>query len=86
MTDVTTYIGIDAHKQDLFIARFVGREAQPVEWKIVNEPNAVRRLRRQLERDTAGPVHIFYEAGPCGYRCSVSCRHRGCSVTSWRRR
>jgi transposase len=22
---------------------------------------------RKLERDAPGPVHVFYEAGPCGY-------------------
>ena len=27
----------------------------------------MRRLVRTLERDTPGPVRVFYEAGPCGY-------------------
>jgi hypothetical protein len=27
----------------------------------------VRRLVRKLEREAPGPVHVFYEAGPCGY-------------------
>jgi transposase len=64
---VTTYVGIDAHKKDLFIALLVGYQTAPVTWQVANEPTAVRRLVRKLEREAPGPVHVFYEAGPCGY-------------------
>ena len=67
MTNVITYVGIDAHKKDLFIAMAVGDEPTATEWRILNEPRAVRRLVKQLEREAPGPVHVFYEAGPCGY-------------------
>src|SRR5499427_1418358 len=39
----------------------------PVTWTVANEPSAVRRLVRKLEREAPGPVHVCYEAGPCGY-------------------
>jgi len=45
---VTTYVGIDAHKKDLFIAMLVGQQKTPVTWQLANEPNAVRRLVRKL--------------------------------------
>jgi transposase len=45
----------------------VGPQAKPVSWTVPNEPQAVRRLVRKLEREAPGPVHVFYEAGPCGY-------------------
>lgn len=67
MNEVTTYVGIDAHKKDLFIAMLVGTQTMPVTWQLANEPQAVRRLVRTLEREAAGPVRVFYEAGPCGY-------------------
>jgi transposase len=67
MKQVTTYVGIDAHKKDLFVAMLVGTEKTPVSWQLANEPQAVRRLVRKLEREAPGPVHVFYEAGPCGY-------------------
>src|SRR5436309_10114572 len=67
MSDVITYVGIDAHKKDLFIAMLVGQQAKPVAWTVANEPNAVRRLAKKLEREAPGPVQVFYEAGPCGY-------------------
>jgi transposase len=67
MEQVTTYVGIDAHKKDLFIAMLMGRAATPVTWQLANEPSAVRRLVRKLEREATGPVRVFYEAGPCGY-------------------
>jgi transposase len=64
---VTTYVGVDAHKKDLFIAMLVGDGSTPVTWTVPNEPNAVKRLVRKLERAAAGPVRMCYEAGPCGY-------------------
>jgi transposase len=64
---VTTYVGIDAHKKDLFIAMLSGHQTTPVTWQLANEPHAVRRLVRKLEREAQGPVRVFYEAGPCGY-------------------
>jgi len=67
MKDVTTYVGIDAHKKDLFIAMLVGTQATPLTWTVANEPNAIRRLVRKLEREAPGPVRSCYEAGPCGY-------------------
>jgi transposase len=67
MKQVTTYVGIDAHKKDLFVALLMGNEPKPVTWQLANEPNAVRRLVRKLEREALGPVRVFYEAGPCGY-------------------
>jgi transposase len=67
MKQVTTYVGIDAHKKDLFVARLMGAATTPVTWQLANEPGAVRRLVRKLEREAPGPVQVFYEAGPCGY-------------------
>ena len=70
MKQVTTYVGIDAPKKDLFVAMLIGAAATPVTWQLANEPQAVRRMVRKLERDAPGPVHVFYEAGPCGYAVS----------------
>jgi transposase len=65
--NITTYVGVDAHKKDLFIAMLIGDQTTPVAWQVANEPNAVRRLVRKLEREAPGPVRMCYEAGPCGY-------------------
>ncbi len=67
MKDVSTYVGIDAHKKDLFIAMLIGDGRTPVTWTVPNDANAVRRLVRKLEREAPGPVQCCYEAGPCGY-------------------
>ena len=67
MEQITTYVGIDAHKQDLFVALLIGTASRPVTWQVANAPAAVRRLVRTLEREAPGPVRVFYEAGPCGY-------------------
>ena len=67
MKQVTTFVGIDAHKKDLFIAMLIGTQPTPVTWQLANAPQAVRRLVRKLEREAPGSVQVFYEAGPCGY-------------------
>jgi transposase len=67
MKEVTTYVGVDAHKKDLFIAMLVGAGQTPVTWTVPNDPQAVKRLVRKLEREAPGPVRVCYEAGPCGY-------------------
>lgn len=67
MKQITTYVGIDAHKKDLFVAMLTGTACAPVTWTVANEPNAVRRLVRKVEREAPGPVRACYEAGPCGY-------------------
>src|SRR6476619_3583488 len=45
----------------------IGTPPAPVTWTVPNEPTAVRRLVRKLEREAPGPVRACYEAGPCGY-------------------
>jgi transposase len=67
VNEVTTYVGVDAHKKDLFVAMLIGSHTTPVTWTVPNEPQAVRRLVRKLEREAPGPVRCCYEAGPCGY-------------------
>ena len=84
MKNVTTYVGIDAHKKDLFVAMLIGNEKTPVTWQLPNEPRAVHRLVRKLERATPGPIRVVYEAGPCGfgvYRGLIG-RGHGCWVVA----
>jgi hypothetical protein len=59
MKDAITYVGIDAHKKDLFIAMLVGDSQTPATWTVPNEPHAVKRLVRKPERDAAGPVRVY---------------------------
>ena len=52
MNEITTYVGIDAHKKDLFVAMLIGDAQAPVTWTVPNEPAEVRRLVRKLERES----------------------------------
>ncbi len=67
MKQVTTFVGIDAHKKDLFVAMLIGSGADAGDVAAGQRAGAVRRMVRKLERDAPGPVQVFYEAGPCGY-------------------
>ena len=82
MKNVTTYVGIDAHKKDLFVAMLIGNEKTPVTWQLPNEPRAVHRLVRKLERETPGPIRVVYEAGPCGYALQRQLRRGRAGVDS----
>jgi hypothetical protein len=66
MKQITTDVGIDAHKKDLFVAMLVGQQTTPVTWQLANEPNAVRRLMRKLERE-GGRCESSMKPAPCGY-------------------
>jgi transposase len=73
---------VDAHKKDLFIAMLVGDRTVPVTWQVANEPQAVRRLVRKLEREAPGLIRVCYEAGPCGYALQrqMTTTRVGCQV------
>jgi len=65
MKNAITYVGLDAHKKDIYVVMLVGHERVP--WQLTNEPQAIHRLVRKLERDAARLIQCCYEAGPCGY-------------------
>ena len=62
-----TFVGIDAHKKMNSVSMLLPDQVVPVTWDVPNEPAAVRRLVRRLEREAPGEVRICYEAGPVGY-------------------
>lgn len=65
MKEPSTFVGLDAHKDSISVALLRPGSRQSIEWKIVNEPKAVRRLARQLLGEDR--VSVCYEAGPGGY-------------------
>lgn len=67
MRKPSTFVGMDVHKKDIAVAMLIPGHASPLEWRVSNEPTAIRRLGRKLQREGQGPVHCVYEAGPCGY-------------------
>lgn len=67
MSEPTTFVGLDVHKNHIVVAMLLPGDQAPVEWRLVNEPTAVRRLAKELQRKARGSVHCCYEAGPCGY-------------------
>lgn len=67
MNEPSTFVGLDAHKSTIVIAMLLPGQREPVEWRIANEPTAVRRMARKLILESQGGVRCCYEAGPCGY-------------------
>lgn len=62
-----TFVGMDAHKKAISVAMLLPGQNEPVEWQLANEPAAIRRLVKKLQREAPGEVRCCYEAGPCGY-------------------
>jgi transposase len=62
-----TFVGMDAHKRAINVAMLLPGRKDPVEWQVTNEPAAIKRLARRIEREAPGEVRCCYEAGPCGY-------------------
>lgn len=73
----TSYVGMDVHKKDIVVALLPPGETEPIEWKLRNEPRAVRRLAKRLRREARGELHCVYEAGPCGYTLQRQLRQAG---------
>jgi transposase len=67
MREGITFVGLDAHKNGISVAMFLPGETVPVEWTIPNEPAAVRRMVRKVEREAPGEVRMCYEAGSLGF-------------------
>src|SRR5258708_2559174 len=68
MADCITYVGLDVHKEDVFVALAEAglRGAVRDYGRIANTPAAVTRLVGKLGRDGV-TLRFCYEAGPCGY-------------------
>jgi len=67
IANANTFVGVDAHKSSLHVAMLLPGGRAPVAWQVANEPAAVRRLARKLQREATGELHCCYEAGPLGY-------------------
>lgn len=67
MGEGITFVGLDAHKASISVAMLLPSTTVAVEWQLPNEPSAVRRMVRKVEREAPGEVRLCYEAGPCGY-------------------
>jgi transposase len=63
----STFVGLDAHKDSIFVAMLAPDSKSAVQWQLPNGPTAARKLARRLKREGSDEVHACYEAGPCGY-------------------
>ena len=77
MNQPSTYVGLDVHKKDIVAALLLPHESEPTIWKLRNEPKAVRRLAKRVQREAQGEFLCVYEAGPCGYVLQRQLRSQG---------
>lgn len=60
-----TYVGLDVHKDTIFLAIAEGREEPRPLGQIPNTPEAIFKKMRRL--GAFHSIKVCYEAGPCGY-------------------
>ena len=72
----TTYVGMDVHKRSIALA-VRGADGSVSERTVPNEPRAVARWVRRVQREAPGPICCAYEAGPCGYGLQRQLRAAG---------
>jgi len=63
----TTFVGLDVHKPWINVAVLLPGHDTPIEWRIINEPQAIRKMLKRVASLAPGDVRYCYEAGPCGY-------------------
>jgi transposase len=67
MTKGTTYVGLDAHKNTIYVAVLLPRRRRAESWQMAHSREAIRRLARKLRKLAPGRLVACYEAGPCGF-------------------
>jgi transposase len=69
------FVGLDVHKVSISVAVLLPGSDTPLEWRIPNEPTAVRRMLRRVKSLAPSDVRFCYEAGPCGYALQRQITH-----------
>lgn len=77
MSKVSTHVGLDVHKKSINVALLKEGHREAMEWQLANEPRAVKRLVRKLEREGGKRVRCCYEAGPCGFALQRTLQGQG---------
>jgi len=80
MFENTTFVGMDAHKKQIQVA-IMPPNGDLIEWTVLNDPAAIRRMVRKIQRTAAGDVKSCYEAGPCGYELQRRILSQGMDCT-----
>lgn len=73
-----SWVGMDVDKRKIQVAVLYAGRKGIVELEVVNEPAAVRRIVRKIQREAGGSLRFCYEAGPCGYVLQRQIRVLGC--------
>ena len=81
MSEATSFVGLDVHKNSIHVALLLPGQDEPVAWSEPHTVEAIRRLGRKLLRQAPGPVACCYEAGPTGYVLQRRLRDLGVDCT-----
>lgn len=67
MGEGSTWVGLDVHKERIFVSMLRPGASEPVEWETPHTSAELRRLGRKLVRESGGDLVCCYEAGACGF-------------------
>ena len=71
MQEGITFVGLDVHKESINVAMLLPGEARPVEWHTSNDPAAVRRQVRKLQRSKSEICSCATRRARAATRCSA---------------
>ena len=83
METLTTYVGLDVHKETISVAVAESGDRGPARYfgKIANSAQALSKLAAKLSRK-GRRLRFCYEAGPCGYGVHLRRGNQSESVAS----
>ena len=67
MNDYTTYVAMDVHKKQHYIAMILPTSNLIKQWSINNNAREIKRMVKQIKKKAPENVVFCYEAGVCGF-------------------
>lgn len=82
MKNSTTYVGLDAHKNEHKVTMLLPDSDSPQEWVVKNQQRDIKRMIRQVKKQASGEIVFCYEAGVCGFalKRQIEAEGVGCMV------
>jgi len=66
MREITTWVGLDVHQEEIVVAVLKGSSREATEFRVGGDGRGIGRLVRGLKK-LGSRLECAYEAGPCGY-------------------
>jgi transposase len=77
MENYTTFVGLDAHKKNIFVAMKVANRKEYIEFEIPHTEEGIKKMCKKIQQESIGEIVSCYEAGPCGFALQRKLNKKG---------